>query len=218
MNCNKLYALTLGAAILAGAGSAFSATPALGVRAGMELSFPSGATSLYSTGAGLNLGAVARFDLPKSFFFEPGLYFNYMGMSAKYITLTDDGSSYNSTTKLYSLRLALMPGWNTDLSELTQMSVSTGPYVNFNLSARSDFLPNMSAPDHLPDQTVNLFRNGWRRVDAGWGIRLNFTFAESYYIGVSGGVAFTPLAQFGNKDKKMRIHRNVAAITLGYNF
>ena len=56
------------------------------------------------------------------------------------------------------------------------------------------------------------------RVDAQWGFSLNFRFAQSYYVGITGGVAFTPLASFGNKDKKIRIHRNTVAISLGYNF
>ena len=45
--------------------------PQVGVRLGMELTFP--ASDVYNTGAGVNTGLVARFDLPKRFFIEPDI-------------------------------------------------------------------------------------------------------------------------------------------------
>jgi len=51
-----------------------------------------------------------------------------------------------------------------------------------------------------------------------WGIRLSVTFAQHYFIGINTGVAFTPFAKFGDRDKKIRIYRNTIAVTLGYNF
>ena len=98
------------------------------------------------------------------------------------------------------------------------MAVSTGPWLNINLSARQNLLPNMEAPVAVPAQKANLFDQGWKRFDAQWGLKLSFTFAESYFVGITTGVAFTPLASFGDKDKKIRIHRNTIAISLGYNF
>ena len=69
-----------------------------------------------------------------------------------------------------------------------------------------------------PERKVSLLKHGWKRVDAQWGIRLSVTFARHYYVGVTTGVAFTPLAKFGNRDKKIRVYRNTVALSLGYNF
>ncbi len=35
-----------------------------------------------------------------------------------------------------------------------------------------------------------------------WGFGLSFNIADNYQIGISGGVGITPLAKFGNRDKK----------------
>lgn len=192
--------------------------PVFGARLGMDVGFPSGATSVYKTGAGFSVGGVIRWELPRNFFIEPGLMFSFMAMTAKEPVSFDDEWFYQDAAKYYGLRIPLMAGYSFGVAPQTRLSLSTGPYMNINLSARQSLTPNMAAPDPLPDRTVNLFQHGWKRVDAGWGIRLSVTFAESYYVGITGGVSFTPLAVYGNKDKKIRIHRNTVAISLGYNF
>ncbi|MDE6207051.1 MAG: PorT family protein [Muribaculaceae bacterium] len=189
-----------------------------GVRTSMDVTFPSGGTKLYDTGAGLSIGGVASFDLPRNFYVEPSLYFSYTGFSSKGLAEFDDQSYLDGTARLYSLRVPVYVGWHHDISPLMQLGIATGPYVNVNLSARQGLQANFDAAVPLPDKTVDLFKHGWKRVDAGWGISLSMTFAQAYYVGLSTGVSFTPLASYGNRDKKVRIHRHVLAVSLGYNF
>ena len=192
--------------------------PSLGVRASMELTAPSGGGDYYKLGAGVTVGVVADLPLYRRVYFEPGVLFTYSAMTAKDLVTFNDEYYYQGAANLYGIRVPLNFGYDFDLTDNLSMSVATGPWLNFNVSARQKLLPNFAAPDPLPNRTINLFDHGWKRVDAQWGFSLNFRFAQSYYVGITGGVAFTPLASFGNKDKKIRIHRNTVAISLGYNF
>lgn len=189
-----------------------------GARLAMEVSVPGGSNSIYKVGSGFTAGAVANIALPKKFFVEPGLLFYFSAMSAKDLISFDDKYFYEGAARLYGLRVPVNFGYNFYVADNWDMAVSTGPYVNFNLSAQQTLSPNLGAPVPVPDRKISLFDHGWKRVDGGWNINLSVTFAESYYVGVSGGVSFTPLASYGNKDKKIKIYRNTVAISLGYNF
>lgn len=193
-------------------------TPVFGVRLAMDVNFPTGKNNMYNTSAGFSVGGVARWNLPENFFIEPGINFTYSAMSAKDLSSFDDDYFYQGAAKFYGLRIPVNLGYALNINRQTELAFFTGPYIHLNFSARQSLLPNMSAPDRLPDKNINLFNNGWKKIDAGWGLGLSLTFARCYYVGLSGGVSFTPLAVYGNKDKKIRIHRNMVAVTLGYNF
>lgn len=184
----------------------------------MEVSVPSGGRNFYKTGAGFNAGLVLRMPMPRGFFFEPGLLFSYSAMTAKDLVSFDNEYFYEGAANLYTLRIPLMFGFSYSVNELWDLRFSTGPWINVNLSARQRLEPNFAAPEIVPDKSINLFKHGWKRVDALWGLRLSATFADHYTVGITAGVAFTPLARYGNHDKKVRIHRNSIAISLGYNF
>lgn len=187
-------------------------------RVAMELTSPGGGGDYYRLGAGFDAGATVRLPLVRSLYFEPGLFFTYSAMTAQELVTFDDEYYFEGATNMYGLRVPFNFGYTFNLTDNVAMDVFTGPWLNINLSARQKLLPNFSAPQPLPDRKINLFEHGWRRADAQWGFGLSFTFAQSYYIGITGGVGFTPLAKFGNKDKKVRIHRNTVAISLGYKF
>lgn len=189
-----------------------------GARLSMDVSFPTADKNPYKVGSGFSAGAVANIILPKRFFFEPGLMFYYTAMSSRSLITFDDNYFYEGSAKIYGFRIPLAVGYNFDVADRWRMSVSTGPYLNVNISAQQNLDPNLSAPVPVPDKKISLFDHGWRHVDAGWHISLSTTFAESYYVGITGGVNFTPLASYGNHDKKIRIYRNTVAVTLGYNF
>ena len=192
--------------------------PEIGIHAAMEVSLPTGGNNIYKNGAGLTLGANCHVPFGRNFYFEPGLYFTYSAMSAKDLVSFDDKYYYEGAANIYGLRVPLMVGYRLSVSDIVTLHFATGPWLNVNISARQKLLPNFDAPVVVPSQTINLFNHGWKRVDALWGIQLGATFADNYYIGVTTGVAFTPLASFGNRDKKIRIHRNTVAISLGYRF
>ena len=189
-----------------------------GVRLAMDVTVPGGGRSAYKTGAGFSLGGIAQIAMPRGFYFEPGLFFTYTGMTAKNLITFDEEYYYQDAAKYYGLRVPLDFGYNFSVAPQINMAVATGPYINFNLYARQQLSPNLSAPDPLPDKKINLFDHGWKRVDAGWSIKLSMTFAHDYYVGITTVIAFTPLASYCDKDKKIRIHRNTIAISLGYNF
>ena len=189
-----------------------------GARLGMDVSIPGGSANPYKVGSGFTVGAVANIPLTKGFFFEPGAMFFYSSMTAKDLLEFNKDYFYEGAAKFYGIHVPLNFGYSFPLADSWDMAVSTGPYVNFNIHARQSLNPNMSLPEPLPDMTVNLFKHGWKRVDAGWKINLSVTFAKCYYVGIGGGVNFTPLAKYGDKDKKIRIHRSTVSVTLGYNF
>lgn len=192
-------------------------TPSLGVRLSMELSTPSGATSYFKTGSGFTAGIVSRFSLPAKLFVEPGILFVYSAMTDKNpIPLGD--FMYQGSVKQYGIRVPINVGYRIFPNESFNIDVYTGPWINFNIASKQTLDPNFSAPTPVPTSSIDLMKYGWRRVDTQWGFGLGFTFAEKYHVGVSGGIGMTPLARFGNKDKKIRIHRNVVALTMGYNF
>lgn len=192
------------------------ATP-YSVRAAMEIVVPSGGHDSYRTGAGAAVGAFYRLPLARNVYFEPGLEGFYHSMTAKQDMLIGD-YYYQGSAQLAGLRIPLMFGYNFSTSPLLDISLSTGPWMNINLYGRQSILPNFDAPDRVPNQKINLFKHGFRRVDALWGIRLKFTFAKNYSVGIVTAVAFTPLASFGMRDKKVKIYGHTIGISLGYNF
>ncbi len=189
-----------------------------GARVGMELTSPSGAGDTYKLGAGLNAGVIAKMPMMQNFYFEPGIYFVYSAMSSKNLVSFNDDYYYQGAANLYTLRVPFNFGYTFNLTNALDLSLSTGPWLNVNLSAQQKLQPNFSAPVPVPNKKINLFDNGWNRVDAQWGFNLHFTFAQNYTVGLSGGVGIAPLAKYGNKDRKVKIMRNSVALTLGYNF
>lgn len=194
-----------------------AATTSFSVRAAMELVVPSGGHDSYNTGAGAAVGAFYRLPLSRRVYFEPGVEGFYHSMTANKDMLIGD-YYYQGSAQLAGLRLPLMVGYNFTPSSLLDISISTGPWINFSLYARQDILPNFGSPDPVPNNRINLFKHGFKRVEALWGIKLKFTFAKSYTVGVVTGVAFTPLARYGMRDKKVKVYGHTIGISLGYNF
>lgn len=217
MRFQLLLTLALAAATTGTVAAQSSYSPTFSARAAMEVTMPSGDNGVFKNGAGLTAGGMAKFDLPRNFFFEPGLLFSFSAMNNNNL-INYDKELYEGSAKLYSLRVPINFGYTFAPQDNWMIDVYTGPWVNFNLSARQTFDPNLSLPVAVPSSTINLFKHGWKHVDAMWGFGLNFTFADHYRVGVEGGVAFTPLAKYGNKDKMLKIRRNSIAVSLGYTF
>lgn len=189
----------------------------LSVRAGMELLVPSGARDYFNNGAGVAGGVSYKLPLKNKFFFEPGIYGFYHTASGKESIFLDN-HFYQGTASVGGLRLPFNFGYDFNVMDNLALSFTTGPWLNINMSARQNVTPNMSAPTPVPISSINLFKYGFKHVDGMWGISLKMTFAQHYTIGVNGGIAFTPLASFGVKDKKVKLYGNTVAVYLGYNF
>lgn len=208
--------LTLAAACVSVAG-AQSFPEGLGVRTAMEVTIPSGGRSVYGNGAGFTAGLTYSLPFAKNFSFDPEVLYYYSTMSCK-DDIMIDGYYYQGNARSMGIRIPLMVSYNVPLLENLNLTVATGPWLNFNLYARQNILPNLSAPVPVPDTHINLFNHGWKRFDAQWGFKLYVTFAKSYTVGITASAAFTPLASFGMNDKKIRVHRSSIAVSLGYNF
>ena len=189
----------------------------LGVRTAMEVTIPSGGHNIYDNGAGFTVGAVYDIPIYRAWSFEPGAMFFYNTMTCRNPTQIGD-YFYDGAPRNMGIRLPLMMQYSYTIAPGMDLTFGTGPWLNFSFYARQTIQPNLSAPVAVPDKRINLFNFGWKHFDAQWGFRLSMTFASSYYVGITDGVAFTPLASYGMKDKRIRVHRNTIALSLGYNF
>lgn len=188
----------------------------LEVSSAMEVTVPSGGRNIYGNGAGFNIGAAYKLPVAERLAFKPALAFFYNTMSLKN-EVNLNGFLYQGAAKNMGLRIPLMMEYTVPVAYSTTMSFATGPWLNLNFYARQNIQSNPFLPVPTHDN-ISLFDYGWKKVDAQWGFKLAVTFAGCYRIGVSGGVAFTPLASFGVNDKKVRVHRNTVAVSLEYLF
>lgn len=189
----------------------------LSVRAGMELLIPSGGRDYFNNGAGFAGGVSYKLPLKKNFFFEPGLYGFYHTASGKESIFLDN-HFYQGNASVGGMRIPFNFGYDFNVVDNMALSVTTGPWLNINMSARQNVSPNMAAPTPMPINSVNLFKHGFKHVDGMWGISLKVTFAEHYTVGVNGGIGITPLASFQVKEKKTKLYSNTFAVYLGYTF
>lgn len=202
-------------AIDACAQSAGSAESRAGINLSYELAIPSGSHASWDTGSGVTLTGLYKWYFSPRFTFTPALTAYYNTFGADYMVA--DNTVYDSTVKNFGLRLPLMVGYDLVQNETVTFTLATGPWINFNLFARQNAMPDVMAEVPLPP-SVNLFHHGSNRVEGLWGLALSVTFRQHYTIGITSSVGFTPLASYGNHDNKMRIRRNTVAISLGYKF
>lgn len=159
-------------AATAGAADFFSG---LGVRTSMEVTIPSGGRGFYGNGAGFTAGVSYTVPLAGNFSFDPELLFVYSTMSDKSEVMVDD-HYYNGAARTFGLRVPLMFSYNFSLHRNVTMAVSTGPWLNINLSARQNLLPNMEAPVAVPAQKNQPFRPGMEAVRRTMGFKTQFHF------------------------------------------
>ncbi len=196
------------------AGAAPEVSP-FSVSLNYELAIPSGSHGLWDAGSGAVLTGMYKLPLSQKFFFEPGLAAYYNTMGVDYIA--EDEAVYEGTVKNIGLRVPLMFGLHLRPSDRFDLDISTGPWLNVNLYARRQAMPDVDAPVPVP-QSINLFRKGFKRVEGLWGLKLSATFKDHYIVGITASTAFTPLASYGNRDNKIRIRRSTVGIMLGYRF
>lgn len=200
-----------------GASAQEQASPYFGVRVGMQVTLPTGSENTYGVGAGFHGGIIYHRPLPKQLFIEPGLFFSHSTMSTRN-TFIYEGFRFTGTANVSAISVPVYFGYSFKPSRVLDVGIATGPSVYFNLLARQGFDPNFSAPMPVPTTKINMFKHGWKHVDGLWGIKLNLNFADHYFVGVSGELSFTPLAVYGDDDKKIKIRRNSVEVTFGYNF
>ncbi|MCM1033137.1 MAG: PorT family protein [Odoribacter sp.] len=188
------------------------------VGASFDVNIPSGSHGMWNPGSGVTISADYVYRLTPRWFLTAGLGGFYRTFGTEY--MIQDNSIFEGTVKNIGLRVPLMAGFTAPVSDGVEMSVATGPQLEINLYARESAMPDFVSSTMQPvgASTVNMFKRGFKRVNALWGIALGFTFAEHYYVGLAGNVAFTPLASYGNRDNKIKIRGNSVAVKLCYSF
>lgn len=186
----------------------------LGARLSGTITNPSGKHNNLGVGGGFDVGLVYQIPLVKKFYLEPGLLFYYTSMGTD-DPVEYDGKLFDASVRNLGLAVPVNFGYHFNLLPNLKLSAFTGPRFNFNISSKEYYSPNFEVP---APPSVDLFDLGWKKFDLQWGFGIGFTVAKSYFIGVSGDVAVTPLAKYGNKRTHINVYRNTFAITLGYNF
>lgn len=185
-----------------------------GVRLSMDVTVPSDGFGEYEHGAGVTGGVALAVPVYKGLYVEPGvlLFYNTMGVGNYVI----DDLPYDGSVRNFGVRIPLNLGYRFNINDNISLSLTTGPWFNFNISARQYANPNFEGP--MPKTSKNLFDYGWHRFDAQWGFGVQATFSGRYIVGISGGVGTKALAARTADGHKMRMHRNTFTVTLGYNF
>ena len=116
----------------------------------------------------------------------------------------------------FGFRVPVNIGYRCELFNDFELSAFTGPWFNVNLTTQAHLQPNLELP--ITITSPSMFDYGWHHFDAQWGFGISATYAQKYYISVSGGIGMTPMATFTTPDSKNRLRRNTVSITLGYNF
>lgn len=190
-------------------------------RFGLRLSWDlnSASTSLYKpatpikNGSGLQAGAFYTVPVYKNLYVEPGLGFFYNTMLINYdipanISLgypfPPEGSLRNS-----GFRIPLNVGYRFDFTDDISMSVFTGPQMDVGVK--------LVEHDSSEGTSTNLYKRGWRRVDAQWLIGVRFHYADNWIAEITGGIGMTNMLG-GNKYHGNHFRRNTFSIGVGYVF
>lgn len=186
-----------------------------GIRASFDVTHATGTDDGLNNGSGVTIMGVYTIPLTSKVYFEPGVgvYYNTMGIQPVEF---DDGL-YDGSIRNFGFKVPFNVGYRVELFNNLDIAAYTGPWVNVNMTAKASLQPNFEGP--APTRSTSLFDDGWHRVDAQWGFGISATYAQKYYIGISGGIGMTAMATFdGHDGAKHRLRRNTVSISLGYNF
>ena len=205
--------LTAFALSLAAMTATAQTSPYFGIRASFDITHATGTDGGLGNGSGATVMAVYNIPLTSKVYFEPGvgMFYNTMGIQP----IEVDEGFYDGSIRNVGFRIPFNVGYRFELFNDLDIAACTGPWLNVNLTSDSKLDPNFEGPMH----STSLFGDGWNRVDAQWGFGITATYAQNYYIGISGGIGMTRMATFTTPgDVKHHLLRNTVSITLGYNF
>lgn len=209
-------ALVLGAVCLRAQEAEKPAPVTFEAQLAFDVTSNTGVRPFYDVGAGFNAGVFANVRLPRNFFFEPGVLAYFTAWSVDNDRL-EALKLYSGSARNWGVRIPLNFGYTVPLVTNLVLQAYTGPWLNVNVSARQTLSPAPGSPFEKY-YNANLFREGFKRVDAQWGFGLKLTWSDHYVLGVSFGVAMTPLRKFSSLHNEMTQRRNSFQINLGYKF
>ncbi len=180
-----------------------------------ELTTPSGSNGRWSTGGGAALTVSYAYFLNHRWFLSPGIGGFYSTMGTDFIPQYDH--IYEGTVKNWGIRVPVLLGCQFKLSPDFRLAIATGPLLNLNLIAKEQASPDFEA-DPIEPESINLFGNGFHRVDLMWDFYAGLTYKQHYCIGFSAGAGITNVASMTQGQRRLNIRRNNFAIMLSYTF
>lgn len=192
-----------------------TASPTIGIKAQWNLNSPSTSyndpISIYSSGSGFSVGAFYTVPVYKGLYVEPELsvYYNTVIIDPDIVqsVLTDHQVPAEGSLRNFGLRIPVTVGYRFSLTDDMALSVFTGPQLNIGLI--NDQYVN--ATKH----NIDLYDQGWRRLDAQWTFGVRYYYADNWMAEVSGGVGMTNLL---GKTLHGHFRRNTFAVGVGYIF
>lgn len=202
-------ALMLAPAIMTAQRPAF-----FGIRTSFDVTHPAGCNDGINNGSGLTVTGVYNMPISRNIFIEPGVgvFYNTMGIKP----FEANNAIYDGSVRNFGIRIPVNIGYRVGLFDNFELAAFTGPWFNINCSTKAHLQADTDLP--IPVASSSMFEFGWHHFDAQWGFGISATYADKYYIAVSGGIGMSAMATFNTHDGKDRLRRNTVSITVGYNF
>lgn len=185
-----------------------------GVRTSFDVTHPAGCNDGINNGSGLTVTGVYNMPMSRNVYIEPGvgLFYNTMGIKP----FEAGEAIYDGSVRNFGIRIPVNIGYRVGLFDNFELAAFTGPWFNINCSTKAHIQTDMDLP--ITVSSPSMFDYGWHHFDAQWGFGISATYADKYYLAVSGGIGMSAMATFNTPDGKDRLRRNTVSITVGYNF
>ncbi len=192
-----------------------------GVRAAWDLNSPSTSLLGLGNGSGFSVGAVYNLPISKGWYFEPGLSFFYNTMSVDIADFSPSSywpensdlplsHDYDSTIRNSGIRLPITFGYLVELVDNIDVSIFTGPQINYGFSMSEHIHHNFS---------TKLYGKGYTHFDAQWLFGLRVHYQDNVFVEIGGGIGMTNLLGVNHKyHNDNHLRRNTFSIGVGYMF
>lgn len=137
--------------------------------------------TMFRPGIGTSIGGVARFYLPKNFYFEPGIALFYSGYKYKDLILMGSGDKVEEkdpkVTK-WGLQIPILAGYHITITEQFGLEVFTGPQLRYAFAGKIN-IKNKSIKEEVESSFDLWGINGQRRLDCSWKVGIGFPVNNS---------------------------------------
>lgn len=192
--------------------------PHFGIRVGGDIVCPGSISAdnvglkVFSSGGGIEFGAIYNLPLIANFYIEPGLkfYYNRYSMKKDFIDMIDDsGVISNVSFNKYGLRIPVMAGYRFDIAPSAGLHLFTGPEFEIGISAKE----HVGDGSHSASADLYGDDGGMRRADILWSIGAGISTGH-FIFSVAG--SFGMLNMYDITD--VSFHENRVTFSVGYNF
>ncbi len=181
-----------------------------------ELTTPTGSAGRWSTGGGASLTISYSHFITDHMFIAPGVGGFYNSMGTDFIPQYNN--IYEGTVKNWGVRVPILLGYQLRLAQDLNLAFATGPLLNINLYAREQATPDFNADPIEPAESINLFGQGFNRLDLQWDFYVGLIYKQRYSVGFSAGAGITNVATMTEGQRRLNIRRNNFSFMLSYTF